>query len=134
MNGSTIFAKWRQCAACQSTWTHSSPQPKRHLDQLSGFSGITIVQTDRRRYSVTCVRNAAMRLKNYYIVIKIKGNHSEYVLSLHASTMGKRGTFLDNPGDLRPRLQVKGHRESASRSGQNAATHHRGWQSGVSFT
>jgi len=33
-----------------------------------------------------------------------------------------------------PRLQVKGHRESASRSGRNASTHHRGLRSGVSFT
>jgi len=69
-----------------------------------------------------------------FIFISLKRNHSECVLSLHSSSMGKSGTFLDDHGDLQPRLQVKGHRESASRSGQNAATHHRGLQSGVSFT
>jgi len=41
--------------------------------------------------------------------------------------MGMRGTFLADPGDLRPRLQVKGH-VSLPR------VHHRGWRSGVSFT
>ena len=39
MDGSVVFARWRQCAPASNTfpWTFPSPYPKRHVDQFSHF-------------------------------------------------------------------------------------------------
>ena len=58
LNGSIIFASWRQCAPHLITlpWTHPHPQPKRHLDRFSRFYRAhdwqIHKQTDRPRYSI----------------------------------------------------------------------------------
>jgi len=41
-NGSVVLARWRQCAPIQYMlpWTHSSPQPKQHLDRFSGCPAV----------------------------------------------------------------------------------------------
>jgi len=55
---------------------------------------------------VRCVHTAITRTvcrRLVFILLQLKRNHSDCVLSLHASTMGMRGTFLGH-GSL-PRAQ-----------------------------
>jgi len=48
MDGSMLFARWRQCAPHLYIlpWTHLNPQPKRHLDRFSRFFTVADRQTD----------------------------------------------------------------------------------------
>jgi len=72
MDGSIIFARWRQCAL---RLIQSSPHPKRHLNRFSGFCKAhdrdrpTDRRTDHATLSVTIgriyVSSTAMRPEDY---------------------------------------------------------------------
>jgi len=67
MDGSIVFARWRQCAhLIMVPWAHQSPQPKRHLDPFSCFSaGLTII-TDRQTTLLRLEHQAA----SMYVVLR----------------------------------------------------------------